>query len=256
MASFSVGNVLAAGLRLVPSLTLRFAPVIAVAFSPIFLSQITGQGGWVLLYLVLEIAASAILTHAASESLAGHRTSALASVGAGLRRAPAAVGVMLLVYTVSAALMFAMWLPMGVAALVGGVIGAVLMYLAMLALFVSLYSRWFLAVPAVVVDGAGPMDALTRSGELTRGRRGRLAAIVVLLHGTMYGALVVAMIVGAGRTEDGELILDETPWFVMLAVATWLLYTVIRALLSAAAHHLIKRDVEAASPDELARVFG
>lgn len=256
MASFSVGNVLSAGLGLVPALTLRFAPVIAVAIAPMFLSAITRESAWTLLYVVLEIAMASILTHAASETMSGNRTSVLASVRAGLRRTPAAIGAMLLVYMVTFALMLALWFPLGVAAFVAGPVAVIVVWLLTAALLVALYSRWFVTIPAVVVDRVGPMDALSRSAQLTEGRRGRIAALIVLLHAMPY-ALVIAFVIAFARRSEGRVLVDDTSsWVPVVSIALWVLYTILRAVLAAAAHHLIKRDVEAASPDELARVFG
>jgi hypothetical protein len=250
MEKFSVGLVLSDGLRLLPRLTLRFLPVVLLAMLPLVIGETTGDPEWNFLYLVVEIPAAAILTHAASQALRAERVELPASLAHGLRRTPAAIGMMLLIYLVTLALWFLVGIGM-FAGLVGmfvfGILGVVLL--------VMLFSRWFVAMPALVVEKTGAMDSLARSGELTAGRRWRLAAVILLLHFATFGVLIGVTIAFGRETEDG-FVLEESGWGTALFLVIWTVYFVLRAVLATAAHHHLRREHEAATPEELARVFG
>jgi len=52
-------------------------------------------------------------------------------------------------------------------------------FLLLVLLSAALYFRWFLALPAMMLDGVNPLTALKRSRELTQGRRLGMAVLVV-----------------------------------------------------------------------------
>lgn len=56
---------------------------------------------------------------------------------------------------------------------------AVPILLVLVLLSAALYFRWFLALPAMMLDGLKPVEALKRSRQLTQGRRFRMALLVV-----------------------------------------------------------------------------
>ncbi|MFG6136905.1 glycerophosphodiester phosphodiesterase family protein [Halomonas sp. B23F22_10] len=62
------------------------------------------------------------------------------------------------------------------------------------ALAAALYTRWHLALPALILEGLGPLHALKRSARLTHGCRSGIAASILVLLATI---LVLPLGVGA-----------------------------------------------------------
>ncbi|GAB2804406.1 glycerophosphodiester phosphodiesterase [Halomonas shantousis] len=84
-----------------------------------------------------------------------------------------------------------------------------------------LYFRWFLALPAMMFEGLGPIAALKHSRELTRGRRRRIAPLVVGV------ALCVAMLPVAFTfifDAVGEPLLSRLPDHVSVLVPAMVVY--------------------------------
>ncbi|WP_444677568.1 glycerophosphodiester phosphodiesterase family protein [Halomonas sp. E19] len=82
----------------------------------------------------------------------------------------------------------ALWYYLGVAVPLG---------LGWAALAGGLYVRWILALPVAVLEALPPLAALRRSGELTRGQRGKVALVVLSLL-----LLILALPFGAGLLFD------------------------------------------------------
>lgn len=80
--------------------------------------------------------------------------------------------------------------------------------LVLVLLSAALYFRWLLALPALMLDGLKPIEALTRSRRLTQGRRFKMALLVVSV------ALLVAAIpilFGVGFNTLGGVLLGQLP---------------------------------------------
>lgn len=117
--------------------------------------------------------------------------------------------------------------------------------------------RWWLSVPAVVVEGLGPLAALRRSTELTAGYRWRvffvvllwlLAAVVVMVVAT----LIIAAIFGADGAEPSAA--GSLP----LEIAGTLLELVLGGIGSAVVavgYHDLRIAREGIGTDDIARVF-
>jgi hypothetical protein len=266
---FSPGNVLWLGLRLAAKNLVRFFPVIAVLHAPIIYALVlthfeepgvdqvlaaTRAQNWMGLVFLIEIPLAAILSHAIATELRGAPVSVLESLGAGLRRTPHAFVVMLIIYLVVIAVSLALTIPMqggvrdGVAEL-AGVLG-----IAYLIVLVALYTRWFVAIPAVVMERPGLAGALTRSGELTAGKRPQLAGVLVATFFLMFGLLFgIGAVIGASGFEIGPD--DATPWGATITLVVFILFNTLRAAMSAVAYQLIRAQTEAQSPEQLAKVF-
>ncbi len=107
-----------------------------------------------------------------------------------------------------------------------------------------LYTRWFVAIPAAVVEKHGPVAALRRSDGLTRGHRGHLFAILALLGTFAFGGLALL-----------EVRLDDDALLYALVLLGWLPLSVIRAAISATAYAQLRADKEAGDPEQLGEVF-
>lgn len=120
-----------------------------------------------------------------------------------------------------------------------------------------LFVRWWVAVPAVVVDGLGPIAALRRSSELTAGYRWRVLVVLLLW---MLIAIVVSMLVftviaavfGVGGTEQAS----SSTW--ALDLVGWLFDLVLVGLgasVVAVGYHDLRIAKEGVGTDDIARVF-
>lgn len=128
----------------------------------------------------------ATLFHQADRALHGAPESAAAALRAGLRR----------------------FLPvLAVSALVGVMIMAGLLFLVVPGILVGLI--FFAATPVVVVEGKGPIAALGRSRELSRGALGHIAAVLIVagiiaLMPTLGLSLIGAVLAGASTLAGGD----------------------------------------------------
>jgi len=170
-SDFRVGHVLSRSVSVLFRRFPTFFIVTVVAFSPMVLlnrasasaatdpiqSVIMVGLGFVLL-MVLSMLSSAVILHAAFQDMRGRPVRLLESLRVGLRR----------------------FLPL----ILLGIIGAVLMVLGFMLLIVPgliLYTMWFVAVAACVVERLGPWTSLRRSRQLTKGYRWRIFGLVLVL---------------------------------------------------------------------------
>jgi hypothetical protein len=249
--TFSIGNVLGVAARTAPRAAARQAAAIAVvAGVAVTLSIVAPAWSW--LVLVLDVPLAAIVTAAVVGVLDDESPGVLATIAAGLRRTPSALAVTLLIYLVTFAIAFGMILPIGGAASVDPTAAMpVMLLIGFVFCLVLLYAHWFVALGAAVTERAGPLAALRRSGELTRGRRLQLGAIVVFVGGLwLLVTLVADWLIGGGEPIRGRGALRTG-----VSMGLWVGFAVLRAAISATAYCMIRRDVEAASPEELRRIF-
>jgi hypothetical protein len=119
---------------------------------------------------------------------------------------------------------------------------------------------WSAAVPAAVVEGAGPVRGLSRSWELTRGHRWRVFAgflVVGLATAVVAGmaqaaATAVALVVGGVRGGmPGPAMAVPMSIYQLVAGALGTVTMVV----CAAAYHGLRAAKEGGDPETLARVF-
>ena len=152
-----------------------FAPYAAIQFALIFVFQTVLTG---------------MLTGALGHGLLGHKV----TIGDAWRiaRVPVVILVSLLVPLIA----IAIWVPVVIIVVVSAVANlavltvvlAVVGFLAALVLTIWISIRLTLAVPAVVLEGAGPVDALKRSWQLVQGSWWRVFGV------TLLAGIVVAFI--------------------------------------------------------------
>lgn len=89
-------------------------------------------------------------------------------------------------------------------------------------LHATLYFRWLLATPALVLEGLSPVAALTRSRALTRGRHLRIALLVV---GVALAIAALPVLVTLGYDRAATPLLDQIPanrWLVSAGMVGYL----------------------------------
>lgn len=155
------------------------------------------------------------LTREASQSYTGHPTSVGDGIQSGLRSILPLVGagvvafLGLVVAGIGVGLVLAIFVgilgAMGAAMIVLGTLVAMLGWLAFIAVAMAVL---FAVVPAVVVEGAGPIEALERSFTLARGALGRVIGLmlVTLLITYLPGMAVIAVTGGFSTMMNPETI--------------------------------------------------
>ncbi|MGE0551104.1 MAG: hypothetical protein AB7O24_22760 [Kofleriaceae bacterium] len=167
-----------------------------------------------------------LLTYRIVQQLNGTRVSMGTSLVFGLRGIPTA----LLIAVINAVLGFA---PFGgIATMVLGCI-------------------WFVATPAAVAEKLGPFRAMSRSSELTSGRRWGIFGLTLLIG-------VIAVIVGAIILYpmlyelDGFALVRRAAMWVLIVVCVLQMFS---AMVAAVSYALLRKDKEGMTDDQLARIF-
>ncbi|HEX2078149.1 MAG TPA: hypothetical protein VHG08_10585 [Longimicrobium sp.] len=127
------------------------------------------------------------LTHQAAQAYTGRPASIADGLRVGMRRALpllgstliAFLGLMLAAVGVSVVLMIVL-LVFSVLGAAGAVVGALLTFLAWVAVFLAAFGVLFAVTPAIVVEGAGPLEAVERSFALSRDALGRVVGVLLV----------------------------------------------------------------------------
>jgi hypothetical protein len=121
------------------------------------------------LTLVLSTFSQAVVLYGAFQDMRGKRVSLGESLKVGLSRLPAIIGLAIL-------------MSLGIG------FGFVLLIIPGLILF----TMWFVATPACVVERLGPFDSMARSSQLTKGHRWKILGLFIVL--AMGGAIVSGVV--------------------------------------------------------------
>ena len=170
---FRVGRVLSRAVSVLSRRFLPFCIVTFVAFLPLILvSRVSMSGGidpdQTLIILGLSFAlamaqmmistfTSAVILHGAFQDIRNRPVDMVEALKVGLRRFLPVLGL---------AFLAALLIVLGFALLIPGLI---------------LYTMWFVAVAACVVERTGPWTSMRRSRELTKGHRWKILGIALLL---------------------------------------------------------------------------
>lgn len=156
---------------------------------PAALAAATLGGGF--LVVVVSVGSALVmwngLTHQAAQVYTGQPASVAGGLRVGMRRALpllgasviAFLGLMLAAVGVSVVLMIVL-LVLSVLGLAGAVLGSLVGLLTWVAVFLSAFGLLFAVTPAIVVEGAGPLDAVERSFALARDALGRVVGVLLV----------------------------------------------------------------------------
>jgi hypothetical protein len=162
--------------------------------------------GGILVIGVIAVAAMLVmwggLTHEASQSYTGHPISLGDGLRAGLRSALPLLGAMVVAVVAAVvavmAIVFLGGILIAILGSMGGaaaVLGSVLMAVLIAAAYLGVIGLLFAVAPAVIVERAGPLEALERSVTLARGALGRVVGLMlvtlVITYLPMMGVLAV-----------------------------------------------------------------
>jgi hypothetical protein len=120
---------------------------------------------------------------------------------------------------------------------------------------VMLYTMWFVATPACVVERAGVFRSMGRSRELTKGHRWRIFGLylVVLIPALIVGGIVgVAMVQGGAAAVSAALASTLGKIANLIWSAVW---TAFLAILVVVTYHDLRVAKEGVDTDQIAAVF-
>jgi uncharacterized membrane protein len=148
------------------------------------------------------------------------------------------------------------WPILGLSILVtlGLVVGFILLIVPCFILAV----RWSVALPACVVENLGPLAAMRRSAELTRGHRWKifgvfiLIVVIVLIAAIIIG-LLVAAVVGATAFATGGIVALVLAGLLGLLGAA--IYTAYLNIVLVMLYHDLRVAKEGVDTDQIAAVF-
>jgi uncharacterized membrane protein len=238
--SFGVGSVLGTGFRVYGRNIIAFTLITAVVYVPIILwtlSLVSGTemslssmtryvGGVGILSLLLNSFVSATLTYGVVKELQGQRASIGACLATGFSRMLPALGVGVLT---------ALAIVGGcVLLIVPGIIAACALYVAM---------------PASVIEKPGVVGALKRSAELTKGYRGAIFGLLLVMGVGNYAL---------GRVEQAVFPLDSMAHiktYLFINCGTSIIVGALSSVIAAVAYFQLRADKDGTTAHDLAKVF-
>lgn len=152
-----------------------------------------------LLFMVLAGLATFVswgaLTRQAAQAFTGAPVSVPDGLKAGLRAMLPMLGAAFLAGLAVGAALVAVGILGGIFTMVLGVIGAIVMGIGMLVMYMLAITIFAGVAPAIVVEGKGPLSALTRSWDLVKGAIWRTMGLVVVSVLIAYLPVVAVMFV-------------------------------------------------------------
>jgi hypothetical protein len=261
MNSFSVGGVLSRSFSIwranfvsffliaaivhAPALALDFAHALGVTS----LSEVLVTWTSMLLSVLLGLVTTGALAFGVIEQLNGRHASVGTCIATGLRRIWTLIGLSFLLLLIFGGLgivvVFGGGLVGGLFAFISQLLGVIVIAIVIVVPLAAMYCRLYVAAPAAVVEKAGAVESLTRSGHLTLGLRKRIFAIVFLMSLVMIGG---TLLISLG--------LDEQPLLQAILLA---LFTTAWGALSSTAcavtYHDLRVIKDGVGAEELAAVF-
>jgi hypothetical protein len=152
------------------------------------------------------------------------------------------------------------WLPLlGVSLLVG--IGSALGMILLVVPGVLLLLRWSVAAAALVIEGRGVMDSMGRSAALTKGRRGTIFLLFLMIGVIiLVSEMVLFGIVGglAGMTaiaRNGVTTASGAVLVLLVSPLLSIVFAVFGSVIGATLFHHLRVTREGGAPETLGQVF-
>lgn len=138
----------------------------------------------------------------------------------------------------------------------GGELLAVILWVGALVIFFIFLVRYFVALPAVVVEGKGVLSALSRSVEMTKGRRGKIF-LVSIIYLVLYIILLFITEAVIGSTERGIYYgsLENAAAALAMIYAVEMLAHVLASVIACVAYWELIRAEEGVDGRRIAAVF-
>ena len=198
-----------------------------------------------IVFLLTYFLTQTAINYGTFQDLRGQRSSIGECVSRGLGALPRVILAIL-------ALVLGFFVAGVVVALVLGLLAAitpVLSFLAMIPVFIGyimLFLIWWVFVPVIVVEHAGPLASFGRSRELTRGHRwGILAILLLVIVGQIVVGLIVSILASVAGAVIGQIINSLVTMF----------FTALSGVLTAVGYYYLRAEKEGFGVDDLAKVF-
>jgi hypothetical protein len=209
------------------------------AASMLFLIFVSVLG--VLAYLLIQAA----VTYGALQSLRGRRAGIGACISNGLSVLPRVFLAGLLFAVAMAVVGFVVAFVFSMLASVGAAAIAILGGIAMSAIFAFIVVTYWVFVPVIVVEQAGPIDCFTRSKALTKGRRWGIFGILVLVFLANW---VISLL--------GRLLHQVAPAASgLIDILSLLFFMALSAVLAAVGYYFLRAEKEGVAIDDVVTVF-
>lgn len=185
------------------------------------------------LTIPLNVFVAATLTYGVVRELYGQRASIGACIATGLVRFLPAFGVGLLT-----------WLCVGLASLALVVPGIIV------------HCMLYVSTPVSVVERPGVGAALSRSGELTQGRRWSIFGLVLLLFVVnLFSTYLVCTLAVSPHPRTIEAVFDNMSRLIYVSFAHQVITGSISAVMTSVSYYYLRAEKEGTSTAELAAVF-
>ena len=214
-------------------------PVVAAqdpfAANPMVTHWRTYLAGWLVTLLAWSVA-NAAAVHAAAQALRGEKVRPGAALVAAFHRGPYVLGVLVLAWLGMLATSCTLVLPF------------------------ILMVGWCASLPATVLEGTGPLRALARSWDLTRGHRWRLlGGLLLVMLPVMFVALALQAVTmavlgftgGSAAFGPGRTLATSMAAYQVIAGALG----TVTMVACTVAHHRLRTVKEGGDPVTLGRVF-
>ena len=113
---------------------------------------------------------------------------------------------------------------------------------------------WFVAAPAAVAERLGPFAALSRSAQLTTGRRGGIFGLTFLLGLIVVIAIMAYVMPMANDPGHGDPYARIKQAALVIAIGLCVFNTFM-GIVEAVSYALLRQDKDGVTHEELARVF-
>jgi hypothetical protein len=235
--TFGVGSVLGMSFRVYGRNIVPFTLIAAVVYAPLILWTISLTSGSFspeaaahyryagALQFPLNAFMTATLTYGVVKELQGQRASIGSCLATGFARMFPAIGVALLQALAILGGMMLLIIP--------GIIAACTLYVAM---------------PASVIEKPGIIGALKRSAELTRGYRGAIFGMFLIMIG---GGIVIAMVEQSAFVHGVE----GFRTFLLANCITTIILGALSSVIAAVAYFQLRADKDGTTAHDLAKVF-
>jgi hypothetical protein len=112
---------------------------------------------------------------------------------------------------------------------------------------------WFVAAPSAVAEQLNPISALSRSADLTKGRRWGIFGMNFLMGLVMMGLLMAWIVPMFSKGADEALAAFKNTAYMFLAVLG--IFQMFTGIVEAVSYALLRVDKEGITHEQLAKVF-
>ena len=207
---------------------------------------------FVFVMIVLSLFSQAVILHAAFQNMRNQPASIFGSLKVGLRRFLPLLLLGLVMIVLTVLVVMALSMAAGFTVAISGntaytIVATIVAVILGLAAVAILYTMWFVAVAACVVERRGPFAAMGRSNQLTKGHRWKIFGLLLLL---VLVSILASLLIGLILTPLGSTILTF-----IVNVAWSAIWGAYYATAVAVSYHDLRVAKEGVDIEQIASVF-